>query len=147
MKIIRSTVIFLAISAISSAVGEELTFKKLKGPPNSITEEFFKVEMWASIKIEGKLIQKVILEFQEGKSHARVGVFYKNTTSKYLSPRYTIRFYNPYGILMGGIRVPEDSKVPEGLIEPGSEAGKAFRPRITRLDTLFRAADFFPLIC
>ena len=140
MKLIPATLIVLASSALFSAVGE-LTFKRLQSPPNSITEKFFKVEATDSVKIDGELIERVIIKFEEGKSHARVVVLYKNTTSKALSPRYTIRFYNSYGILMAGIRVREDPNVPESLIEPGKESGKTFHPKIIRLDRLFRHTD------
>ena len=138
MKLILSVLLVHVFSAMLVVGGEEMTLSRLKGPPNSITEKFFKVGLGGIIKVEGEIIRRIILEFEEGKSHARLGVFYKNTTSRAVSPKYTIRFYNPYGILMGGVRVPEDEKAAEAMLEPSGENGKALLPRITRLDSIFR---------
>ena len=141
MKMIQAIAIFLAMSATFAVAGDEIIFKKLKTAPDSITEEFFEIGVLPTVKVDGDLIQRIILEYEEGKSRARVGVFFKNTKSGDLPPIFTIRFYNPYGILMGGIRAPEDPKAPERLIKPGSEESEAFHPKITRLDTLFRHTE------
>ena len=53
----------MAISATCTVGGEELAFKKLEGPPDSITEEFFKLGTIATAKVEGVLIQKIALEY------------------------------------------------------------------------------------
>lgn len=124
------------------AVGsDEITLTRLKDPPDAITEVFYQVEKSGRVKVESEVIQGMHLQFEQGKSHARLSVFYENTTAKSISPKYTIRLYNPFGILLGGLQVPEDGETPEALIAPGAEGIKSLTARISRLDSLFRHAD------
>lgn len=115
---------------------------RLKSPPDSLTETFYKISTSGIVNIGGDLIQKISIQTENGKSHGCVDVYYKNTTSVSVSPKYTIRLYNPYGILMGGAQVPSNETIPETKLRPRAEEATSLMPRITKLDTLFRHTNF-----
>lgn len=129
----------ISIAGAVPAGGEErLVLMPLKTPPNAITEQFYPVEKGGRVDIGGEVIQRMRLKTEEGKSHAFLGVIYENKSPQAVSPKFTVRFYNAYGILMGGVRVPEDAENPPTGILPGAAGATALTPRITRLESMFR---------
>lgn len=150
MSSLRTTLILFAMVILPATGDETLTFSRLKSPPESLTETFFQIPTTGTIRIGGEIIERINMHTETGKSHAGLVIIYKNTTPEAVSPKYVIRFYNAYGILMGGVRVPADEKTPEAKISSGVEGIKVHEPRITSLDSLFRntnmtayPADFF----
>ena len=117
---------------------EQIMFTRLKSPPESLTETFYQIPTSGKIDIGGDIIQKINIHAETGKSHAGMEMLFKNTTPEAVSPQYVIRFYNAYGIMMGGVQVPTDEKTPEAKISPGAVDIKSYSPRITNLDLLFR---------
>lgn len=152
MSSLRTTLIWLTILILPLSGEESLTFSRLKNPPDSLTETFYKIPTNGTIDIKGDIIQRINIHTETGKSHAGMAVFSKNTTPEAVSPQYVIRFYNAYGIMMGGVQVSADEKTPDSKISPGAESIKTHHPRITRLETLFRhtnlttyPTDFFSI--
>ena len=76
----------------------KLVMTPLAAPPKSDVEVFFEVS-----KGEARIGGEVIREFAISKN--RVTVAYKNTTDEKLSPKYTVRIYNRYGVLLGSDEV------------------------------------------
>jgi hypothetical protein len=144
MTLILFTIATLSASGEEPSRSDEEPFMltRLKSPPDSLTETFYQITTSGMVNIGGELIQKISIQTENGKSHGYIDVFYKNITSETVSPKYTIRLYNPYGILMGGAQVPLNEKTPETKLRPRAEETTSLMPRITKLDSLFRHTNF-----
>lgn len=138
MSSLGTPLIFFAMLMLPASGDEQIMFTRLKNPPDSLTETFYQIPTNGTIDIKGDIIQKINIHAETGKSHVGMEMFFKNTTPEAVSPQYVIRFYNAYGIMMGGVQVPTNEKTPEAKISPGAVDIKSHQPRITNLDLLFR---------
>ena len=109
----------------------ELTLTPLPGFPESKTEVFFSVK-----KGETQVNGEVIREFAISKD--RVTVAYKNTTAKTLSPKYTIRIYNRYGIMIGSGEVSTGLFGSTPRLEPGDIGGDKLLVEWLESDSIFK---------
>jgi hypothetical protein len=149
MKTVLCGILGLFLFLLTASGEESLILKRIEKPPESIEEVFFRATK-SRVEIDKPLISRIQLGIEEGKSHAQVIVGYKNKTSDVLRPAYTLRLYNPYGMLMSYTKVPLADRPEDKAIRPGATGAKVLRPRIYRLESIFRysslkeyPADFF----
>ena len=133
MKTMKHTTyaLLLLFTGLSGAHAEtDLAITPRAAPPKSNTEVFFEVS-----KGEALINGEVIREFAIGKN--RVTVAYKNTTEKRLSPKYTIRIYNRYGLLLGSDDVSSGLLGGSPHLEPGDIGGDQLHVEWTDLNAIF----------
>jgi hypothetical protein len=110
---------------------EKLALLPLADPPVSDTEAFFSVTKDGA-QVNGEVIREFAI------SGDRVTVAYKNATDEALSPKYTIKIYNRYGIMIGSDEVSAGLLGGSPRLEPGDVGGDKLHVEWVDLDSIFK---------
>jgi hypothetical protein len=125
--------IFFLLSAGILVAERSTSFplQALKETPASEVETFFPVKN-GEAKINGVLIREFGIKEQ------RVTVAYKNTTEKTIVPKYTIKIYNQYGILLGSDEIRSGILSGNPRLEPGDFGGDKLNIEWIDLQSVFQ---------
>ena len=118
---------------IPQALAEEFPFKPLTEAPTSSEETFFKVEN-GEAQIGGEVIQLFVVKPEH------LTVSYRNSTSKALFPKYEVKLYNRYGILIGSESVNVSLFGGSTKLDPGDVGGEKIRTNLVDLELIFQHA-------
>lgn len=110
---------------------EKIALQPLADPPVSDTEAFFPVTK-DGVQVNGEVIREFAI------SGDRVTVAYKNATEDALSPKYTIKIYNRYGIMIGSDEVSVGLLGGSPRLEPGDVGGEKLHIEWVELDSIFK---------
>lgn len=115
----------------SRASAEEFPFKPLAEAPACADETFFKVAD-GEAKVDGEVIQLFVVKPEH------LTVSYRNGTGKALFPKYVVKLYNRYGILIGSESVNVSLFGGSTKLEPGDVGGEKIRTDLVDLELIFR---------
>jgi len=109
----------------------ELALAPRESPPSSEEEVFFEV-VEGAVRVEGEVIREFAIRGE------RVTVAYKNTSREAVSPKYVLRVYNRYGIMLGFEEVSVGLLGGSPRLEPGDVGGDRIDVEWLDLEALLR---------